>query len=99
MIINVAKFDNILTFVRSMKSFTLNFLESIKYLEDRMELKGNLESIRIEMQTMEDKMIWLESFMRIYLEEVQKNFQNVAPDEKQKEKAELMEKESQEPLT
>ncbi|KEH41302.1 F-box-like protein [Medicago truncatula] len=46
MIINVAKFDNILTYIGYIKSFTLNFLESIKSLEDRMELKGNLESVK-----------------------------------------------------
>lgn len=55
MIIKVAKFDNALVFARYIKSFTLNFLESIKSVEDIMELKGNLESIRVEMKTIEDR--------------------------------------------
>jgi len=54
-IIKVAKFDNALVFARYIKSFTLNFLESIKSVEDRMELKVNFEGIRVEMQTMEDR--------------------------------------------
>jgi len=68
MIIKVVVLDNSLLFVRYIKNFTLNFLESIKSMEDRMELKGNSESIRVEMQTMEYKMKCLESFTQIYLE-------------------------------
>ncbi|AES59788.1 F-box-like protein [Medicago truncatula] len=67
MIIKVAVMDNSLVFIRYFKNLMLNFLESIKSMEDRMELKGNLESIRVEMQTMEGKMNFLKSFMRIYL--------------------------------
>jgi len=68
MIIKVAVLDNYLLFITYIKNYTLNFLESIKSMEDRMELKGNLESITVEMQIMEDKMKCLECFTRIYLE-------------------------------
>ncbi|AES59790.1 putative F-box domain-containing protein [Medicago truncatula] len=68
MIIKVVVLDNSLLFVRYIKNFTLNFLESIKSMEDRVELKGNSESIRVEMQTMEYKMKCLEIFTQIYLE-------------------------------
>lgn len=68
MIIKVAKLDNYLMVVKYIKSFILNFLKSINSLEDRMVLEGNLESIKNEMQTMEDRVNCFKNFMQIYLE-------------------------------
>lgn len=67
MIIKVAKLDNYSMVVRYIKSFMLNFLKSINSLEDEMVLKGNIESIKDEMQTMEDRAKYFKSFMQTYL--------------------------------
>jgi len=64
MIIMVAKLDNFLVVVRYMKSFMLNYLNS---LEDRDILNENLESIRVEMQTVEDRLMCFKIFMQMYL--------------------------------
>ncbi|AES97289.2 putative F-box domain-containing protein [Medicago truncatula] len=64
MIIRMAKLDIFLVVVRYMKSFMLNYLKS---LEDRDILNENLESLRVEMQTMEDRLMCLKIFIKFYL--------------------------------